>query len=270
MKRFKDLFAPRQEVKTDVMEVVSSSYPKVVQEIHMEFMTAGDRLLESAKTIIANSVIENEDKVKSLKAFGFVSTPEAWKADAIQVRKAKQEGLSIAITNLSKQFPLYKVITGDAVKTICEKYGLVLGENAQYTGFVPAKNLKDIENFFKNHPEEQTQYYRRYRGWNSEVKIITKANYDSHREREKAREHYNMIVSGDTYYGTRNTILNICAPIKDMNTQGYKLSGHRLVKDVPDPIVLLPKTVNGLEMYVILTAWGDEASDPLVVNQNNN
>ena len=44
--------------------------------------------------------------------------------------------------------------------------------------------------------------------------------------------------------------------------EGYKLEK----KHIPDPVVLQP--VKG--GYLILTAWGDEASDPLVVNEINN
>ena len=45
---------------------------------------------------------------------------------------------------------------------------------------------------------------------------------------------------------------------------GYKLK--QVYKDIPDPVVLQP--VKG--GYLILTAWGDEASDPLVINENFN
>jgi hypothetical protein len=43
-----------------------------------------------------------------------------------------------------------------------------------------------------------------------------------------------------------------------------RIEGGRIVKD--DPIVLQP--VDG--GYLVVTAWGDEASDPLVVNANRN
>ena len=36
--------------------------------------------------------------------------------------------------------------------------------------------------------------------------------------------------------------------------------------EIPDPVVL--QEVRG--GYLIITAWGDEASDPLIVNKNNN
>ena len=74
-------------------------------------------------------------------------------------------------------------------------------------------------------------------------------------------------------YSKENVHLAICAPLKDMNMQGMKLDGVHMVKDVPvpDPVVLMPKNhKNGTVGYLILTAWGDEASDELVVNQNNN
>ena len=44
--------------------------------------------------------------------------------------------------------------------------------------------------------------------------------------------------------------------------EGYKLEK----KFIPDPVVLQP--VKG--GYLILTAWGDEASDPIVINEINN
>jgi len=55
--------------------------------------------------------------------------------------------------------------------------------------------------------------------------------------------------------------LQICAPIKDMNTSGYERRGHNLIKHIPDPIILQP--IEG--GYLIVTAWGDEASDELIV-----
>lgn len=62
--------------------------------------------------------------------------------------------------------------------------------------------------------------------------------------------------------------LQICAPVKDMDLTGLELvEGYKLQKQhIPDPVVLQP--VKG--GYLILTAWGDEASDELVVNQQFN
>jgi len=46
-------------------------------------------------------------------------------------------------------------------------------------------------------------------------------------------------------------------------THGMRKVGREIIDD---PIVLLPVS----EGYIVVTAWGDEASDPIVVNESNN
>lgn len=63
--------------------------------------------------------------------------------------------------------------------------------------------------------------------------------------------------------------LVICAPITDMRLDDdATLEGHKIVEKVhvPDPVVLCPVHRG----YLIITAWGDEASDPLVYNEKLN
>lgn len=54
-----------------------------------------------------------------------------------------------------------------------------------------------------------------------------------------------------------------------MKAEGYELvDGYKLIYD---PIVSIEVThKNGIKGEIILTAWGDEASDELVVDQNKN
>jgi hypothetical protein len=63
----------------------------------------------------------------------------------------------------------------------------------------------------------------------------------------------------------------ICAPKKDMDTKGLSKVGALLsvvtqFTAPKDPVVLRP--VKG--GYLILAAWGDEASDEIVVNHKMN
>ena len=51
-----------------------------------------------------------------------------------------------------------------------------------------------------------------------------------------------------------------------MELKDFKLSKI----EIPDPVVLQPVMFNKTKYYLIVTAWGDEASDELVVNQNHN
>ena len=60
--------------------------------------------------------------------------------------------------------------------------------------------------------------------------------------------------------------MQICAPLKDMEVKSnQKVKGYKIM-DIPDPVVLQP--VRG--GYLIVCAWGDEASDEIVVNQQMN
>ena len=51
-----------------------------------------------------------------------------------------------------------------------------------------------------------------------------------------------------------------------MELKDFKLSKI----EIPDPVVLQPVNFKGEKYYLIVTAWGDEASDELVVNETLN
>lgn len=70
----------------------------------------------------------------------------------------------------------------------------------------------------------------------------------------------------------------IVAPEKDFNTEGHHVINRELVKDAPvrqfiiddDPIVLQAVEFNGIKGHLIISAWGMEAKDELVVDENKN
>jgi hypothetical protein len=65
----------------------------------------------------------------------------------------------------------------------------------------------------------------------------------------------------------------IAAPLKDFNVDDMELTKGELKRKPvvdEDPIVLQPVRYGGKTHFLIVTAWGDEASDPLVLNQNHN
>jgi hypothetical protein len=65
--------------------------------------------------------------------------------------------------------------------------------------------------------------------------------------------------------------LEIAAPLKDFNMTGAEVNGFKISKiEIPDPIVLKPVIFNNQKHYLIVTAWGLEAADELVVNANHN
>ena len=70
--------------------------------------------------------------------------------------------------------------------------------------------------------------------------------------------------------------LEIAAPVKDFSMDGMKIDGgaggsRRISKiEVPDPIVLKPVFFNNQKHYLIVTAWGLEAADEMVMNPVHN
>jgi len=268
---FNTLFGKELSQQTDVMDIVTNKYPKVVQDIHREFLTAGDRLLASAKYIIDSISIPNEEKVGKLNRLGFHQAQEVIETGLAQARRMEQQKIAVAITDFKILYPNNKLITDDIVKKICDKYRLVLGQVDQYKGFVPEKNIKDIELFFENHPEDGFTYLAYYNS-TSRPQTVSKEEYTKAIEEKKYRYDNNMVnIHREYSYAKSRVTLNICAPLSDMDTRGYKVKGHILVREMPDPIVLLPLVhKNGVKLNIILTAWGDESVDPMVMNEKLN
>ena len=196
-------------------------------------------------------------------------------------------------------YPSNKFITEDEVKKICEKYGLLLGDAQNYIGDVPEKNLTEIEKFSLR-KEDWTEKALSY-GFRSftldmfsglfndpmlgHVSIQSRRSGALSDYYRRVNESIGLIPSLDrslpmmtSYFidpfvkektmepakEMEQASFKICAPQKDFNTGGYEVKeGYRLVYD---PVVLQP--VNG--GYLIVTAWGIEGTDELVINQNQN
>jgi hypothetical protein len=293
----------KRKVETATIEVVeepTSKYPKEVEEIHHAFETAADKLLEEAKAVIDQSSNLNLDKVKRLSALGFKQANEVAKSQEI-IKKVEFSQEQVALVErYRKQYPRNKFITKDQVIEICNKYGLVTANSSAYKGFVPEKNLQQIEAFDENYKCSQKQVYICEDGSYLDMTgTVIKGsplgyfhfynkfpNNSVNFEQPISREYAFQSNDGINFYGTgqvkgvtynltneakRFNINNkvepflICAPLKDMDVEGQILKNKvffipKLVKvEVPDPVVL--HSVDG--GYLVVTAWGDEANDPI-------
>jgi len=136
------------------------SEKEIIEEIHNEFDTAPDRLLERALEIIQNEsnqkvVLESavEDKANRLEKLGFIKNGLVARKKEIEQRnneKDKVVDLTLQQSNLLKyykdSYPFIKTITIDELDRICGKYGLIYAPVNHYKYPVPEKNLEDIEN----------------------------------------------------------------------------------------------------------------------------
>jgi hypothetical protein len=277
---------------------------ELVAEIHEAFYSADERLLQQAKDLLANPRLDKAIYAERLGALGFGSAKPVKEAIAIAENHLKAGDLIKGIEHWRMYYPGNKFITEEEVKRICEKYGLLLGDAANYTGDVPEKNLCEIE-AFKLRKEDYTE---KSRGWGGLLEAMT-LNWFGQTGNEirlistKSRrtgvlsqyfDRVNGEMSGlpksigmitepligggwaigyDPYGGPKKeekaaekeqASFKICAPKQDFNTLGYvEVDGYRLVYD---PVVLQPVK----DGYLIVTAWGQEASDEIVVNQINN
>jgi hypothetical protein len=240
---------------------------KLIDQIHDEFYTEVDKLLEFAKILKPLDTDKQEiiDKAKRLEKLGFKNTKdsdlarkEKQRLNDLQVENSKKQELKEAILYFSNKYPLYKFITEDSVKKICEKYNLTYGEVNFYRGDVPDKNLKEIENFKVDKEDLVYRYYDTYTN-------LERTNYSY--EEIKSKLDYKWVNDTDRY----KLPLEIAAPLKDFNSSGMEVKDFKLSKiEIPDPIVLQPVLYNHTKHYLIVTAWGQEAIDPLVLNPKFN
>lgn len=280
------------------VQVSKASYPPEVMQIHHEFAHAAENLVIEANSIIAEAATKDAVKVSRLEKLGFKRAQQVAELRPLLDKAVLSTGQIEMVKYYQQNYPNNKFITEEQVKTICFKYNLVCGDVSKFKGFVPEKNLRDIENFKLNEAEaneitvDATPYPARGRMDTIQItikdfKIIKiREYYHLLRKNDKnntenyafqsdngvdfyAKDRYNLfglVHIGDIQFSI-DAQMQICAPIKDMDTTGMNLTdGYKLKKHVPDPVVL--QRVNG--GYLILTMWGPEAEDPMLLNEINN
>ncbi len=267
-------------------------YPVKVMHIHHEFETAADTLLAEAQKVIKTGEDNNINKIHALKRCGFENSSQVKRIEPL-VESVKISKKQIELINYYKSaYPLNKFITKEQVDIICKKYNLVCGPTTAYTGFVPLEKLRLIDQFKVDRSDLPLPL----------VKIIEFSSPNSYKDEIKAikKEYPGLIVSAsdiinwDSYKtyilkmrirGSKGSAFIekhqeisqserlICAPKKDMKLKGlskiggiFSVLGDVITAPTPDPVVLQP--VKG--GFLIICAWGDEASDPIVVNEINN
>ena len=238
-----------------------------VEEIHETFFTEVDRLLDNAKVFNSLSTDKQDliDKCERLTKLGFHKSQEVQEAsieikrlDNLKEENEKKKDLIDAINYFSQKYPLYKFITEDSVKKICEKYGLIYGEIYNYIGTIPDKNLKEIEDFKISENDEAYRLSEIVYGTEFNHQFISNKNITEYEK--KSRQHF--------HYRVRKENLYIAAPITDFDIKNMKVENHQLIKiPVQDPIVLKPVIFNEKRYFLIMSAWGKESSDENVVNQ---
>jgi hypothetical protein len=278
------IFSSTKEKASGTTSVVPDAmrYSEDIAKIHDEFRNAGERLYQEALAIINGTSIPNEDKAKRLMAIGFSMAKDAVAAREAMDKKRASERVAMVVKYYRDKYPLYKFILDKDVDAICEKYGLIHGKVSGYIGFVPEKNLREIEAFSVDVKDRRIVRVSMGWGLSDEISLSLEHTQAYWREKERERERDRLASSSDIITPRAMAQMNamqqsitrieeefsIAAPMSDFKLgPGEEVKGRRIVaKVVPDPVVLCAVA----EGYLIVTAWGDEASDPLVQNELNN
>lgn len=272
------LFSPKQK------PIKAKSTSELVEEIHETFYTEVDRLLKEANIKLDESprdemLLNKAERLKSL-GFGASKTVSIAKEDEYAIRKAKSENenkehLKRAIQYFSFKYPQYKFITEDSVKKICKKYNLIYGSVNRYIGDVPDKNLADIENNSVK-DEDKVYLYKDVTKWGfgSPIETIKEVSIDRYRkfiDKHGGDSNWDRNGGSARFKSIGLAPLEIAAPRKDFNMSDHEVKDFKLSKiEIPDPVVLQPVFFEDRKHYLVITAWGDEASDELVVNERSN
>jgi hypothetical protein len=159
MKIFKKLFSGSDTLVMEP-EQHQKSEKELIEEIHNEFDTAPERILQQALSIIGEQQLskvslesEIEDKAIRLKNLGFVKNGLVDKLEKIEERNRQKDliidmemKMAEGIRYYAQTYPFLKFLPVSELDRICDKYGLVYAPVKHYKMPVPDKNLEEIEN----------------------------------------------------------------------------------------------------------------------------
>jgi hypothetical protein len=276
---FKNEQIKDQPSKEEISVGVLEKYSTEIEQVHHEFEIAGEKLYQEALKVLDENKIENKDKIERLRKIGFVNVKEVKEIEEKENKIKVSEETAKMIEYYKIRYPLNKFITKEQVETICQKYGLIYGEIIKYKGFVPEKNLNEIESFKLKDEDKELELEFRFgsadnpRSWYSLEELKKPNMFDNqgwygNGETKKYDESINAgVPKNDHCRYKEGPSLFIAAPIKDFDIDKMEIKDYKLSnKPVPDPVVMQKVKLG----FLLLSAWGEEASDPIVLNPISN
>ncbi len=237
----------------------------IEQQLNADLNSVQELLLIEARKIVSKNYSADEIKtLKELKELGFKQTKE--QVDFEDWERAQR------VTYYSETYPMYKFITEGAVKTICDKYHLLLAGVGDYKSDIPMVNQKAIVNFKVKEDDVKERYKFSLPSFASMASIGGRSDFwMDHVRGSFGVPSYLLGGEWDSPepkdkkpVWKKATGLEIIAPPSKLNMEGKKIEGHCLIDK--DPIVLQPVK----DGYLIVTAWGFEANDDAVKNPRHN
>lgn len=256
--------AVAEEKEEEIGDVVTAA------QVHRDFMNEVNNIIIRTKNMegLDEDTVKAKEKADELENMGFGKSDNYRKlkdkkeqAENVEIRNEEKKELKKVIQYFYKKYPFYKLITKSSIDYLCNKYGLLHANANDFTGEIPEKNIEEIKNFKVDNKDKS------YLLVGDRVRNEGQRFYVDHGEYNRCwnegfrRNDYKFLGAS----------FEIVAPKDELDMRGKRIRGNDLEEQPPpDPIVLQPVMYNNNKYYLIVTAWGDEASDPEVVNEKMN
>ena len=247
------------------------------KDIHNECDKQAEVLVKEAHSIIEKSQKRDSAIIAKIKKMGFTNSTSI-KDDEKAVRFASNA------LRYKLLYPQNNFLTEEAIKKICEKYGLLFAQATDFIGEIPEKNQIEMANF-KLADEDipvsviDKEKFKRAKG---EIKIINRRLKTADNifmqliigvqiailKGSYQKTIYKKELIGADNYSLRkelNPEFCIIATPDNLSLEGKKIIGKYKVVD-EDPVVFC-KVDGG---YLQISCWGDEASLDEFKNSNKN
>ncbi len=293
--KFNELMSP-----TDALGHPENSNA-LIEQIHEEFDVAQERLMDSASKVLKELNIKTqsgiEDRANLHEKLGFVNSKIVAEHKTFSHKLNLTKETAELINYYKQKYPFQKFLTEEELNRICAKYNLIYAPVANYLENVPVKNLKEIsasaqldaEHSPKNRYFVKIDYSDSFYKIPAEFKDFIKSPIEVDRIPYSVNYPSLSLAIELGYRGPypMNTALGyeaksitiiktglfIAAPKQHFNLKevenvmgnkfGYATTNYILHKD---PVVFR-YCKGGIQ---VLSKWGLEASDELVVNEKMN
>lgn len=213
------------------------SQEKLIAEIHNEFDTAQERLLEQANQLLASLSVPTESKIEGiasrLERVGFTATPSIRRAENLKRRRQEVQETLVSskeqadLINYYKfNYPFLKFLTEDELKRICDKYGLIHAPVGNYIKEVPEKNLRDIEvaqELRATDTVEDVMYFKSYSDQGDMDKFLQKLGLQNG---EITKSDLRRVMNNSPYIRGYNMVDYYLDRVVDNNTWLFCISYH--------------------------------------------
>ena len=238
----------------------------LIRQIHLDFYNQENQLKQDLPTLIkeqkqlVDSSASAAVKYSKLQSLGFnqskttQSLQKVMKDNEEYEKVLRNMEVTLKALNVFKQtYPDCKFITPNQVIKLCIKYGFVCGPVTFYTGTIPDENMHELLN-------KVSKISNDFKFGN----LNNGGRWGGNSNREPGS------FQSVSYIGGNAAPLEIIAPKHEFDLKSVDFKDQYFLEEKikpvvnDDPIVLQPVVYDGYKYYLIMTAWGDEANDPLV------